>query len=299
MAGSGLNRLAPVALMEPNATKWIAAVGRVSLAPRVAAWLSDRYLEILCPAVALSLFFVLWEGYVRWSGMQNYILPGPIEILRALADQRHELYGHMLVTGYEILLGYGCSIVFGSLFAILVVWSSVLDKSLMPLFFFSQTVSKVAVAPLFIIWFGFGILPKVLVSFLISFFPIFISTAAGLKAVETEMLDLIHSMSATTFQVFWKVRIPTALPYFFAGARVAAPFAAVGAIVGEWIASDRGLGYYLLLTQGNFDTAGLFATLLTTSVVSVLLYLTVAQLERRFLRWHVSVRSDQPLGLTV
>lgn len=245
------------------------------------------------------MFFLLWEGYVRLSGIQNYILPGPTEILGALAKQRAKLLSHASVTSYEIVLGYGCSIVLGSLFALVVVWSSALDKSLMPLFLFSQTVSKVAVAPLFVIWFGFGLLPKILVSFLISFFPIFISTAAGLKAVETDMLDLIHSMSPTTFQVFWKVRIPTALPYFFAGARIAVPFAAVGAIVGEWIASDRGLGYYLLLTQGNFDTAGLFATMLTTSLVSIVLYLVVVELERRFLRWHVSARTDQPLGLTV
>lgn len=265
---------------------------------RFAAWVCERYFDLLYPIVALVCFFLLWEAYVRITGIQNFILPGPLEILRALAEQRGKLLSHTLVTAYEILLGYSCSVVLGTLFAILVVWSSTLDKALMPLFFFSQTVSKIAVAPLFIIWFGFGLLPKVLVSFLISFFPIFISTVAGLKAVETEMLDLIHSTSATTFQVFWKVRLPTALPYFFAGARVAVPFAAVGAIVGEWIASDRGLGYYLLVTQGNFDTSGLFATVLTTSLVSVILYLIVAQLERRFLRWHVSMRTDQPMGLT-
>lgn len=265
----------------------------------VVDWLRERSLDILCPAAAIILFFLLWEGYVRFTGIQNYILPGPTEILGALAEQRAKLLSHASVTGYEILLGYGCSIVLGSLFALVVVWSATLDKALMPLFFFSQTVSKVAVAPLFVIWFGFGLAPKIMVSFLISFFPVFISTTAGLKAVETEMLDLIHSMSPTTFQVFWKVRIPTALPYFFAGARIAVPFAAVGAIVGEWIASDRGLGYYLLFTQGNFDTAGLFATMLTTSLVSIVLYLVVLELERRFLRWHVSVRADQPLGLTV
>lgn len=285
--------------MEPSRNSAHASPGRDGPPPSAVEWLRERYLDILYPAAALISFFLLWEGYVRLSGIQNYILPGPVEILGALAEQRSKLVSHTLVTGYEILLGYGCSIVLGSFFALVVAWSSTLDKSLMPLFLFSQTVSKVAVAPLFVIWFGFGLLPKILVSFLISFFPIFISTAAGLKAVETDMLDLIHSMSPTTFQVFWKVRIPTALPYFFAGARIAVPFAAVGAIVGEWIASDRGLGYYLLLTQGNFDTAGLFATMLTTSLVSIVLYLVVVELERRFLRWHVSARTDQPLGLTV
>ncbi|MCZ6622243.1 MAG: ABC transporter permease [Deltaproteobacteria bacterium] len=266
---------------------------------RTGYWLRERYFDFLCPAVALILFFSLWEGYVRLSGIQNYILPGPLEILQGLVEHRGKLVSHSLVTAFEMLLGYSCSIIFGSLFAFLVVRSSTLDKALMPLFFFSQTVSKIAIAPLFVIWFGFGILPKVLVSFLISFFPIFISTSAGLKSVETEMLELIHSMSPTTFQVFWKVRIPTALPHFFAGARVAVPFAAVGAIVGEWIASDRGLGYYLLLMQGDFDTAGLFATILTASFTSIALYLLVARLERLFLPWHVSVRGEQQLGLTV
>ena len=275
------------------------SVDRGDLKPRSGHRLRERYFDILCPTVALILFFSLWEGYVRLSGIQNYILPGPLEILQGLVEHRGKLVSHSLVTAFEMLLGYSCSIIFGSLFAFLVVRSSTLDKALMPLFFFSQTVSKIAIAPLFVIWLGFGILPKVLVSFLISFFPIFISTSAGLKSVEIEMLELIHSMSPTTFQVFWKVRIPTALPHFFAGAKVAVPFAAVGAIVGEWIASDQGLGYYLLLMQGDLDTAGLFATILAVSFISIVLYLIVGKLERLFLPWHVSVRSEQQLGLTV
>ena len=194
------------------------------------------------PVVAISAFLASWEAYVRISGIPNYILPGPSEILLSLVEYAATLYQHSLVTGYEVLLGYACSIVLGGLFAILVVWSSTLDKALMPLFLFSQTVSKIAVAPLFVVWLGFGLAPKVLVAFLISFFPVFISTTAGLKSVETEMIEMIQSMSASTGQVFRKVRIPTALPHFFAGAKVAVPFATVGAIVGEWMASDSGAG---------------------------------------------------------
>ncbi|HEV8375984.1 MAG TPA: ABC transporter permease subunit, partial [Candidatus Polarisedimenticolia bacterium] len=150
----------------------------------------------------------------------------------------------------------------------------------------------------FVIWFGFGLLPKVLVSFLIAFFPIFISTAAGLKSVDTEMVEMIRSMSPTTLQVFWKARIPAALPHFFAGAKVAVPFATVGVIVGEWMASYRGLGYYLLLTQGNLDTAGLFATVLTLAFISVVMYVIVVQVERLLLPWHVSIRMTDQVGIT-
>ncbi len=140
----------------------------------------EIYRDLMYPVVAISVFLGTWEAYVRISGIPNYILPGPSEILYSLFGYAAALYGHSLVTGYEVLLGYACSVVLGGLFAVMVVWSSTLDKSLMPLFLFSQTVSKIAVAPLFVVWLGFGLAPKVLVAFLISFFPIFISTTAGL-----------------------------------------------------------------------------------------------------------------------
>jgi NitT/TauT family transport system permease protein len=260
---------------------------------------AQRALDLFYPILALGLFLALWEGYVRLSGIPNYILPGPGEIFRGIFKHQDHLLSHAPITLYEILLGYGCSLVLGGLFAVIVVWSATLDRAITPLLFFSQTVSKIAIAPLFVIWFGFGLLPKVLVSFLIAFFPIFISTAAGLKSVDTEMLDLIRSMSPTTLQVFWKARIPAALPHFFAGAKVAAPFATVGVIVGEWMASYSGLGYYLLLTQGNLDTAGLFATLLTLSFISVVLYVIVVQVERLLLPWHVAIRTSGQVASTL
>lgn len=260
---------------------------------------AQRALDLFYPILALGLFLTLWEGYVHISGIPNYILPGPREIFLGIFKHQHNLLSHGPITAYEILLGYACSLIFGGLFAVIVVWSSTLDKAITPLLFFSQTVSKIAIAPLFVIWFGFGLLPKVLVSFLIAFFPIFISTAAGLKSVDTEMMEMIRSMSPTTLQVFWKARIPAALPHFFAGAKVAAPFATVGVIVGEWMASYSGLGYYLLLTQGNLDTAGLFATLLTLAFISVVMYVIVVQVERLLLPWHVSIRMSEQVGITL
>lgn len=255
--------------------------------------------DLFYPILALGLFLTLWEGYVHFSQIPNYILPGPREIFQGFFKHQQSLFSHGPITVYEILLGYVSSLILGGLFAVFVVWSSTLDKAVTPLLFFSQTVSKIAVAPLFVIWFGFGLLPKVLVAFLIAFFPIFISTTAGLKSVETEMLELIRSMSPTTLQIFWKVRIPAALPYFFAGAKVAVPFATVGAIVGEWIASYSGLGYYLLQTQGRLDTAGLFATLLTLSFISVVMYVMVLQLERLLLPWHIAIRREAQVGATM
>lgn len=260
---------------------------------------AQRVLDLFYPILALGLFLTLWEGYVHFSQIPNYILPGPREIFQGLFKHQQNLFSHGPVTVYEILLGYACSLIIGGFFAVIVVWSSTLDKSITPLLFFSQTVSKIAVAPLFVIWLGFGLLPKVLISFLIAFFPIFIATTAGLKSVESEMLELIRSMSPTTFQIFWKARIPAALPYFFSGAKVAVPFATVGAIVGEWIASYSGLGYYLLQTQGKLDTAGLFATLLTLSLISVVMYVAVIQVERLLLPWHVSIRREEQVGVTM
>ncbi|MBI3079665.1 MAG: ABC transporter permease [Deltaproteobacteria bacterium] len=251
------------------------------------------------PVGAIIGVLLLWQAATALLTIPPYILPSPLKILLRMGQRAGLLLGHTWVTTYEILLGYACSLVLGGAFAVLVVVSPTLDRALMPLFLLSQTVSKIAIAPLFVIWLGFGLPPKIAVSFLISFFPVFISTATGLKAVEADMLDLIRSMSPKPWHVFTKVRIPAALPFFFSGARIAMPFATIGAIVGEWIASDRGLGYYLLVAQGDLDTPLLFATILVISAVGAILYAAISKAERALLPWHVAVRQGEQAMLTV
>ena len=179
-----------------------------------------------------------------------------------------------------MILGFLASGLLGIPGGILIVWSKTLERILMPIFVTSQTIPKIAIAPLFIIWFGIGLFPKVLVSFLIAFFPVVISTSVGLKAVEPEMIDLIQTMNATKWQIFRKVRIPNSLPFIFSGLKIATAFATVGAVVGEFVGSDKGLGFVLIVSNSMLETPQLFAALIPLSLIGIILYLVVAKLEK-------------------
>jgi NitT/TauT family transport system permease protein len=177
------------------------------------------------------------------------------------------------------------------------VWSRLLERAVMPLLVVSQSFPKVAVAPLIVIWFGLGFLPKILIAFSVAFFPIVVSTIAGMRSVETDMDDLARSMQATPLKTFTKIRLPFAMPQIFSGIKVAVAFATVGAVVGEWVGADAGLGYLLLWSNANLDTPLLFAVLICLMLIGLVLYYAVEYLERRALPWHVSVR-DQDLQFT-
>ena len=164
------------------------------------------------------------------------------------------------------------------------------DKFITPILLFFQTVPKIAIAPLFLVWFGFGPFPKVLVAFLISFFPIVIDTAIGLRSISPEMIDLARSMGATKLQIFMRFRMPTALPYFFGGLKVAATLAVVGAVVGEFVGADRGLGYLLLVSNSNLDTPLLFASIVALTALGLILFYIIEVLEHFLIPWHVSRR---------
>ena len=185
------------------------------------------------------------------------------------------------------------SVVIGVPIAIAIVWSEPFGKAIMPILIFSQTMPKVAIAPLFILWFGFGLLPKIVIAFLISFFPVVISMATGLLAVETEMLELIRSMAASKRQVFLKARIPTALPFLFSGLKVSITLCVIGAIVGEFVGANQGLGYLVLWANGQTQTALLFSVLVVLAVIGYALYSIVLYLERLAIPWHTAVKTHQ------
>ncbi|MDA0999707.1 MAG: ABC transporter permease, partial [bacterium] len=240
-------------------------------------------------------FIVFWEIAVVIFDVQKIILPPPSDIAVSLVEDWAYLLKHTWITGLEILLGFLASALLGVPAGIMMVWSRTLERTLMPIFVTSQTIPKIAIAPLFIVWFGIGMFPKVLVSFLIAFFPIVISTAVGLKTVEPEMLDLIHSMKATKWQVFSKVRIPNSLPFVFSGLKIATAFATVGAVVGEFVGSDKGLGFVLIVSNSMLETPQLFAALLPLSLIGILLYVGMAKLEKILIPWDVAVRGEDTM----
>ena len=197
---------------------------------------------------------------------------------------------HGWVTAYEMLLGYFLAVAVAVPLAIAITSSQRFDRFVMPTMLFFQVVPKVAVAPLFLVWFGVGALPKVLVAFLISFFPIVIDAAVGLRSMSGEMADLARSMGASRLQVFARFRLPTSLPYLFSGLKVAATLAVAGAVVGEFVGADKGLGYLLLVTNSNMETALMFATIVALTIIGLAFFYAVELLEALLIPWHVTHR---------
>lgn len=251
---------------------------------------SARRQDLLYPMLAVVLALFAWHLLVVALQLRPTLLPTPLRALAKAYAVRDLLVSHGVVTLLEILGGFALSLAVGMCTALLMARWRAFERTAAPLLVFLQTVPHISIAPLLIVWFGFGMLPKVLVSFLMAYFPIVIATTLGLKAVEAGTLDLIRSMEATTWQVFAKVRIPHALPYFFSGAKIAAAFATSGAIVGEFVGSDRGLGYLLMVANSSTNSELLFATIFVVSAVGITLFAGILRLERALLPWHVATR---------
>jgi NitT/TauT family transport system permease protein len=232
----------------------------------------------------------IWEVAVITLDIKSYLLPAPTEIFQTMTDRYPTLIEHGIITAYEMIIGYILAIVIGVPLAIFITASPTFDRFITPILLFFQTVPKIAIAPLFLIWFGFGMAPKVWVAFLISFFPIVIDTAVGLRSISPDMIDLARSMGATQRQIFIRFRIPTSLPYLFSGLKVAATLAVVGAVVGEFVGADRGLGYLLLVANSNLQTALVFATLVVLTMLGLVLFYIIEVLEHFLIPWHVSRR---------
>lgn len=253
-----------------------------------AAW----YAVHLYPVVAVFTILAVWELAARAGWVPRYLLPAPTGIARRLAELRGLIARESLVTLQEILLGFGLSVGVGIPLAVALVSSRVFNRTMYPLIIGSQVVPKIGIAPLFLVWFGFGLVSKVLIAFLVAFFPIVINTVVGLRSVEIEKLYVARAAGASTLQLFWLVRLPQALPAIFGGMKVSITLAVVGAIVGEFVAAESGIGRLLLSANGNMDTELLFAGMIALIGIGVALFLAMETLERLMLPWHVSQRGE-------
>ncbi|CAN7345109.1 ABC transporter permease [Devosia sp. LjRoot16] len=227
-------------------------------------------------------FVVLWHVVVTVGQVPAYIMPGPIETAMALAEPSYNWFRHIWVTAAEIFGGYAIATVVGVALAVIFVWVPPLNAALMPLLVTLNMVPKVAMAPLFIIWFSYGIVPNMLIAFTICFFPIVLTTYRGLMEVEPDLINLVRSLKGNRWQIFSKIQLPGALPFVFSGMKVAAVLAVAGAVVGEFIASDSGLGYFLLIQQNALNTSAMMMALILITGLGVLLYGMVALLEYVF-----------------
>jgi NitT/TauT family transport system permease protein len=248
------------------------------------------------PLLTLVAMVVVWELAVALFRVPEYILPTPRGIAAAMIKEWRYLALHTWITVQEVLLGFAMAVAVGIPIAMAIVYSPLIERAIYPLLVGSQSVPKIAIAPLLIFWAGLGLFPKVLVAFLISFFPIIIDTVVGLRSVEPEMLHLARSMGAGAGRTFVKIRFPTALPNIFAGLKVAVTLSVVGAIVGEFIQADRGLGYALLQANAVMDTRLGFAAIIVLSAVGIAMFVAVDFIERRLIPWHASHRSELAAG---
>jgi NitT/TauT family transport system permease protein len=247
--------------------------------------------DFLYPAAAIVLVLAAWESLTRLGAAPSYALPAPTEVALALVQQWPMLMSNAVSTTVAIVSGFALSVVAGIALAVLISSSRIFEKSLYPLLVGSQAIPKLALAPLFVVWFGFGLLPKVIMTFLIAVFPIVVSTVQGIASVETELEFLSRSMGLSPYRTFRMIRLYRALPSIFAGLKVAITLAVVGAVVGEFVGSDRGLGTLLLRAIGVVNTPLLFAGLIVLTVLAVVLFGLIELLERFAIPWHVSQRS--------
>lgn len=250
-----------------------------------------RASAVLYPILVAAALALLWEIGSRALNIPTFLVPAPSQVLSVLGGKAHVLVKHGWTSTQEIVLGYVLSIVVGIPLALGIYFWPPFARSIYPLLVSSQAVPKTAVAPVFVVWFGFGLLPKVLIAFLIAFFPIVINTVIGLASLEAEKIYLARSMAMGPLSTFFKIRLPHALPSIFGGLKIAITLAVVGAVVGEFVGADAGLGHLLLEANGAMDTPLLFAGLVGLTVIGVIFFLLIEVAERLAIPWHVSSRT--------
>lgn len=246
-----------------------------------------RRLADFGPAFVLTLtLLLLWELYVRAGQISTQVLPAPTAIIQALFDNWNVIYDNTLQTLLETVLGMGIATLLGLLLAVMLDISSWLRQAIYPLLVTSQTIPIIALAPLLLIWIGFDIRPKLILVTLYCFFPIAVACADGLASAEPELMNLLHSMRASRWQILTLVRLPGAMPAFFSGLRIAVTYSVTGAIFGEYVGAEKGLGIYMQRAANSFATVQVFAAILVTAVLSLLLFGLVSVIERLALPWY-------------
>ena len=248
------------------------------------------------PLALVAALVAAWWAVTSSELVAPYILPSPGDTWSTMVDNASYLAGHTWVTTYETIAGFLIASVIGVVIAVVMIYSSSIEKTMYPLILFAQVIPKIAIAPLFVVWLGFGPSPKILVAVLMAFFPIAIASMAGLRSVDPEILELTSTMGASKWKTFMKVRFPASLPQLMSGLKIAATLAVTGAVVGEFVGANEGLGYVILQANGNIDTAMLFAALIIMSLLGIILFLIIEIAEKFLIPWHASRRSTASVG---
>jgi NitT/TauT family transport system permease protein len=253
--------------------------------------------NILLQAAVFLIFISGWEGAVRFFGIPKIVLPPPSQVAVAMWESvwSGDLHWHLAVTMYEIMAGFAIGAVGGLALGFIVALSPLMERIFYPYVVAFQTIPKVAIAPIIVIWFGYGVASKVVITATIAFFPLLANTIMGLRAAPYDQVEMMVSYTATRWQVFRMVRLLQALPYIFVGLDVAIVLSVIGAIVGEFVGAKAGLGYLILQKNFNFDMAGTFAILIILSVIGVGLHALIGLAQRRIVFW-MDTSGDRVIG---
>jgi len=239
----------------------------------------------LYPLLGVAVLLALWQLYVSAFGINRIVLPGPVDITRAAIANWAILMRETWPTFVESVLGFALAVAIGIPVAVCVANSRVLNLTLYPILIATQSVPKVAVAPIILVWFGLGLQSKLVIAFLVAFFPIVVDTATGMRATPSGLIELARSLRASPSQIFFKVQFPAALPFIFAGAKVAVTLAVIGAVIGEFVGSLNGLGNLLLTANSQLDSPLAWAALVWLSVLGIVLFAAVVVVERLVMPW--------------
>ncbi|NMC26824.1 MAG: ABC transporter permease [Syntrophomonadaceae bacterium] len=239
----------------------------------------------LVPAITLLVILAIWEGAVRLSRVPAYIMPGPVQIISTLRANFSLLLNHTGSTMLEALIGFGLAVIIAFLVAFALNQVNWLNQAVMPLLVVTQTIPIITLAPLFLIWFGWGMLPKVLVVILVCFFPVVINLLNGLNSVDPDLVNLFRSMGAGRMDVFRMVKLPSALPAFFAGMKISASYGVMAAVIGEWLGAQQGLGYYMTIAQKSFRVDKVLAAVMIIAGLSLIWVKIIDWMEILVMPW--------------
>ncbi|WP_137128145.1 ABC transporter permease [Roseomonas sp. HF4] len=262
----------------------------------VAAARRRRRLEAALPWLVIAAMFLAWEAMVRALDIQPFILPAPSLIAESMAKWWHPLLTNAWATLVTTVIGFLLAVAFGLLLGVVIGSSVLVYRGLYPLLIAFNSVPKVAVVPILVIWFGAGFWPAVLTAFLISFFPIVVNVATGIATVEPELRDVLRALGAKPRDIIMKVGLPRAMPYFFASLKVAITVAFVGSIISETVAANEGIGHLMLVASSRFDVPLVFAGLIVTGVMGVLMYWVAVTIEERTTGWATRGQNDPRLA---
>ena len=248
---------------------------------RIGGWAG----RVAPPLALIAAFLWVWEWGVRASGVPFYILPAPSRIARLFVEERGLLLTQAAVTLEEVLIGFAIAFIVGVGLAVAIFSSRTIERAVYPLVIASQTVPVFAIAPLLIVWFGYGMLSKVAMAALIVFFPIVVNTVDGLRAADPDMVNLLVILGATPAQILWKIRASASLPFVFSGTRIAVATSVIGAVIGEWVGATQGLGFLMIHANAQLHIDLVFAAIVSLSLMAMALFLTVSVIEWVALPW--------------